>query len=261
MASPTKRRKVDKDNKSSPVSSRNLDYFFGRQKKDIPSRAANGPDHLENSTQHPSELTDEQLAKKLQAEWDKEASGSAPFRASFTRDVLAPSSTDSDGQAQHPNGSAREPAEEEIYVAEDIPSGNKAEEGKIGDKPSADSPLHAKSKDTLSLQSAGSAEDTISSTIPFDESPLTFDPTKYVPDLQKHWAHKGNDASYALLTRCFVLINSTQSRIKIVDTLVNFLRTIIEGDSSSLLPTVRIKQEPDYFKSPSPKTCFPYLSG
>jgi DNA ligase-1 len=40
------------------------------------------------------------------------------------------------------------------------------------------------------------------------------------------------------LTRCFILINSTTSRIKIVDTLVNLLRTIIEGDPSSLLPAV-----------------------
>lgn len=37
-----------------------------------------------------------------------------------------------------------------------------------------------------------------------------------------------------------MLVNSTQSRIKIVDTLVNLLRTIIEGDPDSLLPTVCI---------------------
>ena len=36
-----------------------------------------------------------------------------------------------------------------------------------------------------------------------------------------------------------MLVNSTQSRIKIVDTLVNLLRVIIEADPKSLLPTVR----------------------
>jgi DNA ligase-1 len=254
MASPTKRRKIDKDNKSSPVSSKNLDYFFGRQKKDIPSRAANGTDHMGNSAQDHSELTDEQLAKKLQTEWDKEAAGTAPIPYALIKDGTAPASTNSDGQAQPPNSSSREPDKEDIYGAEDIPKGNKAGEWKVGDKPSTGPLHHPKSKDTLSLQSAGSAEDTISSTIPFDESPLTFDPTKYVPDLQKHWALEGNEASYALLTRCFVLVNSTQSRIKIVDTLVNFLRTIIEGDLSSLLPAVRI-QRSRLFKSPLSKPC------
>jgi DNA ligase 1 len=240
MASPAKRRKIEKDNQSSPVGSRNLDYFFGKQKKDIPNRTANGTDHRENSAHDASELTDEQLAKRLQAEWDQEVASLAAVPSSSTTNIPGPTETDSDGQAQQPNGSAREPDVEDIYGAEDIPGGNTAEGGKVEDKASADHPLHAKSKNALSLQSAGSAEDTISSKIPFDESPLTFDPTKYVPDLQSHWALEGNDASYALLTRCFVLVNSTQSRIKIVDTLVNFLRIIIEGDPSSLLPAVRI---------------------
>jgi DNA ligase 1 len=260
MASPAKRRKVDKDNKSSPVSSRNLDYFFDRQKKDISNRAANSTDHRENPAQDPSELTDEQLAKKLQAEWDKEATGTAPIPYVFMKDVPAPASTNSDGRAQHPKVSAREPDGGDIYWVEDVSKGNNAEEWKTGDKPLAGS-FHPKSMDTLSLQSTGSAEDTISSTIPFDESPLSFDPTKYVPHLQKHWALEGNGASYALLTRSFVLVNSTQSRIKIVDTLVNFLRTIIEGDPSSLLPAVRTQQEAVISNHRHPKLAFQYVSG
>jgi DNA ligase 1 len=243
MASPAKRRKIDKEKKSSPVSSRNLDYFFGKQRKDIPGRAGNGTDHREESAHDNSELTDEQLAKKLQAKWDQEATDSAAVTSSSTAYVPTGSQTDADRQVQHPNDSTRVLDEEEIYGAEDNSGGNTAGKGKVEEKASAGPPLYVKSKDTLSLQSAGSVDDTISSTIPFDESPLTFDPTKYVPDLQKHWALEGNDASYALLTRCFVLVNSTQSRIKIVDTLVNFLRTIIEGDPSSLLPAVRIQQE------------------
>lgn len=67
---------------------------------------------------------------------------------------------------------------------------------------------------------------------------MTFDPSRYLPDLKNCWAAHSGEASYSLLTRCFILVNSTQSRIKIVDTLVNFLRTIIEGDPESLLPAV-----------------------
>jgi DNA ligase-1 len=67
---------------------------------------------------------------------------------------------------------------------------------------------------------------------------LTFDPAKYIPQLQESWASEGGAASYSLLTRCFVLVNSTQSRIKIVDTLVNCIRLLIEADPSSLLPAV-----------------------
>lgn len=244
MASPAKRRKVDKDNKSSPVSSRNLDYFFGKQKKDVPSKAANDTSHHANLAQDASELTDEQLAKKLQAEWDQEAARSEEIPPSASTSISSPTSNI---HAQHRYGSVREPEEEDIYGAEDIPVRDTVEAGKSG------GPVLVKSKDTLSLQSAGSAEDIISSVIPFDESPLTFNPAEYIADLQKHWALEGNEASYALLTRCFVLVNSTQSRIKIVDTLVNFLRTIIEGDQSSLLPAVRIQQQANLCISPSLK--------
>ncbi|KAK4077272.1 hypothetical protein Purlil1_12396 [Purpureocillium lilacinum] len=82
------------------------------------------------------------------------------------------------------------------------------------------------------------AEDTDTSSMPLDESPLIFDPSRYVTQLQEHWAADGGNASYGLLTRCFVLVNATTSRIKIVDTLDNFLRVLIEADPSSLLPAV-----------------------
>jgi DNA ligase-1 len=109
--------------------------------------------------------------------------------------------------------------------------------------------LQPRSNNTLSLQSTASAEDIISSNVPFDENPLTFNPSKYVAELQGHWAAEGGDASYAILIRCFVLVNSTQSRIKIVDTLVNLLRVIIEADPKSLLPTVRTTLHlPFFFK-------------
>lgn len=93
-------------------------------------------------------------------------------------------------------------------------------------------------KNTLSLQSATADDDTTTYDIPFDQSPLTFDPQKHIPELKKQWATDNGHATYALLTHCFVMVNSTASRIKIVDTLVNTLRVIIEGDPQSLLPAV-----------------------
>ena len=101
-----------------------------------------------------------------------------------------------------------------------------------------------KGKGTLSLQSTTTSKDTLTESIPLDESPLTFDPAQYIPQLKQHWASEGEgegeggSATYALLTRCFVLVSGTTSRIKIVDTLVNCLRLLIEGDPDSLLPAV-----------------------
>ena len=195
----------------------------------MPSQPPNSSQQTEES-HFESELTDEQFARKLQAQWDEEDAAR--------------------GQTSGVSPAATQDHKEETDL--DGHEGNKEEtEGNgLGGKPDVASesvdtkvkPSISGSKgSTLSLQSTGSAEDAITSSIPFDESPLFFEPSKYVADLQSHWAVEGRNASYALLTRCFVLVNSTQSRIKIVDTLVNLLRVIIEGDPSSLLPTVRAK--------------------
>ncbi|KAL8912966.1 MAG: hypothetical protein Q9171_002165 [Xanthocarpia ochracea] len=238
MATPSKRRKTNK-HIDSPQTVRSLDHFFGNQtqtpKQRIGSQPAtqplgNGVDDITHKeiSDEDLELNDEQLARKLQEEWDAEA-----------RDHDANKS-----QSQLPTTQQDSKNQETSFKAED--------EAKGSNKELHSSQSHEKNykafaiqegadlnpKNTLSLQSAASAEDAISSAVPFDESPMTFVPSKYLPDLQKHWATHGGEASYGLLTRCFILVNSTQSRIKIVDTLVNFLRTIIEGDPESLLPAV-----------------------
>ncbi|KXT00813.1 hypothetical protein AC578_2958 [Pseudocercospora eumusae] len=200
MSTPNKRRKKnDHQSPAQPVKS--LDFFFGKQREREhakPNGTANGgneaeehvrvaEEHVKGAEEHvkvaEERLTDEELARKLQAQWDEE-----------------------ERRGQH-NGD--------------------------GDGDAAST-----KKNTLSLQSATAEEDTISHDIPFDESPLTFDPQKYIPDLKKQWTPEGGNSTYAMLTHCFVLVNSTQSRIKIVDTLVNLLRTLIEGDPDSLLPAV-----------------------
>ena len=88
------------------------------------------------------------------------------------------------------------------------------------------------------MQSATATEDTITSTVNLDQSPLSFDPSQYITDLKEQWNQEGGRATYAILTHCFVLVNQTQSRIKIVDNLVNLLRVLIEADPASLLPAV-----------------------
>lgn len=223
MGTPTKRRKLNNDTKS--TGARNLDFFFGKQKKDdegLPSRPVRSPPRSSLDGGVNSELTDEQLARQLQEEWNRD-----PIDK---KEVVKDLPVELNGEHLETSGSA-------VNTTSHTPE-EKINESTPGQ--STIKPIKSdNNKNTLSLQSAGTAEDTISSNIPFDESPLIFEPSKYVSDLQKHWAAEGGDASYALLTRCFILVNSTQSRIKIVDTLVNLLRVIIEGDPDSLLPTVR----------------------
>ncbi|KAH8727129.1 ATP-dependent DNA ligase [Phaeosphaeriaceae sp. PMI808] len=213
MSSPSKRRKKN-DGSSQPV--RKLDYFFAKQAakavaKDAPR--ANNKDEAQ-PVQDASTLTDEEYARRLQEEWNKE-------EQQQEQQVEPTSSND-------------------LYEHPGKPAGNDTSGGNAAETKTTEILTIAlpRQKNTLSLQSTASDEDTITANIPFDQSPLEFDPSKYIPDLQKHWVTEGGHATYALLTRCFVLVNSTTSRIKIVDTLVNLLRTIIEGDPGSLLPTV-----------------------
>jgi len=229
MSSPAKRRKKNNFEPSTqPV--RNLEYFFGKQKRDLPLKPAGDlgspedtPDThsqpVQDDTSVSEKLTDEQLARQLQDEWNNE--DRAVAGVSHTGEaVLSASRGDIDSE------------EPMLPLAVSIGKGASTEGGA---KPNVEE--EAKPK-TLSLQSVSAIQETVVANIPFDENPLTFDPPKYLPDLKKLWATNGGETSYSLLIRCFILVNSTQSRIKIVDTLVNLLRTIIEGDPESLLPAV-----------------------
>ncbi len=230
MSTPTKRRRTNAY-KSSPQTSGSLDFFFSKQKAESKSNArvkdaSNNtvefqPQSQEESTYNVGNqtVTDEELARKLQYEWDQQDKSLSDNPPDQLKDKLPNTHNDLLSHRDATSSLTRDVDEPTTHT---------------DSKTSVD----LEKKATLSLQSAASAEDAISSTVPFDANPLTFDPGKYIPALQKHWAIEGGDASYGLLTRCFILINSTQSRIKIVDTLVNFLRTIIEGDPESLLPAV-----------------------
>ncbi len=218
---PAKKRKLN-DFKS-PAPGRSLDYFFGKQKQNESIQPSiDLEDKVQEGGKGP-ELTDEQLARKLQAEWNQE-------------DTQEPKGKPDNYIADEKLMSTRGEASKSTSPEKLVP---KLEESLPSEVIPPQFSFQPRSDNTLSLQSAGSAEDIISSNIPFDASPLAFDPSKYITELRGYWAAEGGDASYAILTRCFVLINSTQSRIKIVDTLVNLLRVIIEADPTSLLPTVR----------------------
>ncbi|KAJ6028337.1 hypothetical protein N7540_003913 [Penicillium herquei] len=198
MSSPAKKRKRNGDN-ASPQKVRTIASFFKGQ---TPQEPRIEPDVTEQT------LSDEALARKLQEEWNKEEE--------------AADSTSNSNNIQ--------PTEVELDT-------NTAPSAPIPADITPAAPTTSK-KNTLSLQSSSGTEDTVSLDIPFDQSPQKFDPSKYVEELRPHWASEGGDATYALLTRAFVLANSTTSRIKIVDTLVNFLRVLIEGDPNSVLPAV-----------------------
>ncbi|KAI8720401.1 DNA ligase [Fusarium sp. LHS14.1] len=219
MPSPTKKRKLNNGTQSA-VPVRGLEYFFSKQRQNgsASNKTPEAEDKDEAARGAPENLTDEELARKLQAEWDQEVANERLTNQTETR------STPSE---QNESKSRDEsPATSELIPPKALPT---------MPKPSASGDPK---KPTLGLQSAGMAEDTVSTSIPLDESPLTFEPSEYIPQLKEHWASEGGNASYALLTRCFVLISGTTSRIKIVDTLVNCLRVLIEGDPTSLLPAV-----------------------
>lgn len=235
MSTPSKRRKKN-DYQASPQTVRSIDHFFGKKSNHVPAESiavlttqdpvpVGSHERNDEFANHEEELTDEQLARKLQAEWDKQDGVEQLATTAEAQDTERESNTHKD---EEPPDRDADHAE----IIEPVPV-------TVPEPSSPDNAFAALGKkSTLSLQSATAQEDTTTHNIPFDESPLTFDPQTYTSNLRDQWAAEGGSATYAILTHCFVLVNSTQSRIKIVDTLVNFIRTIIETDPESLLPAV-----------------------
>lgn len=230
MDSPSKRRKKN-DGSSKPV--RKLDFFFAKQNAKAAAATENAPRAIVESDApqavDPSNLTDEEYARRLQEEWNKEA-------VDVTRVAEQPAKEEEQDYADELYREPSPPAKSKTSNIE-AKNGSRSSPATVSIPIIASTAPQPKSN-TLSLQSTAAEEDTITANIPFDQSPLEFEPSKYIPDLKKHWTADGGHATYALLTRCFILVNSTTSRIKIVDTLVNLLRTIIESDPDSLLPAV-----------------------
>ena len=266
MSSPAKRRKKNDHGKAIASPGRNLDFFFAKQRgADAPSATAQTVAQTANvsaelqaltssndiavpgpqaSSQLSSDagaglsdavLTDEEVARRLHEELngvDGEG-GNATDRGEVGEGSGA-SSALAQVAYQEPTISSRLGAQDQnlvdnLYSIDDIEKPNHHAISKL--------PLATK-KETLSLQSTVAEQDKKSTEIPFDEFCLTFDPQKYISDLRREWDALGGNATYALLVQCFTLVSGTQSRIKIVNILVNFVRTLIEGDPESLLPAV-----------------------
>ncbi len=263
MAPPAKKQKLNGNSKTAGAStqSKGLEYFFNKQtqgaptspKKEDKQDAEPAPHTYDNN----EGLTDEQLARKLQAQWDVEEASERQSVKTDSKDSGAVSNTEDgmsnttiDGSKDGSDSPKKRASPSKTHEPSSnffTPKRRQASQSPTNDtgaaqpsppKRSITNPFTTKPANTLSLQSGGAGTDTVSETIPFDESPLTFQPSKYLPELRKAWTESSGHATYALLAHCFVLVNGTTSRIKIVDTLVNLLRTIIEGDPDSLLPAV-----------------------
>lgn len=222
MPSPAKKRKFNTT--SQPVPAKGLEFFFNRQKN------LGGEKKENNSTSNESSQSasrsksviesDEELARRLQADWNAEAQVSA----------LSEPTLPSSKQASILNFQEKREAQNDFKSQQSLPQSQ------------ADSyspkKLSFSAGATLALQSADTIEDHLTASLPLDQNPLSFDPCTYITELKANWERESGFASYALLTRCFVLVNGNTSRIKIVDTLVNCLRIIIEADPQSLLPAV-----------------------
>lgn len=215
MESPSKRRKKN-DSKPAPVAHRSLDFFFRKQTQQSVALPSSPSEQDQSIAKQP--LSDEELARKLQEEWAKE--DESQDRITSTGEI---SGNDSERDSAH-----KGEKDTQDFVTDALARSDP--EGRVASS--------VYDRAILGLQSTASDADAVTLTIPFDQNPLTFNPSTYVPELKRQWAKEGGDALYALLTRCFFLVNSTQSRIKIVDTLVNCLRVIVESDPDSLLPAV-----------------------
>lgn len=220
-ATPSKRRKKTE---TTPHNGKTLDFFFKRKANEAPqspSRKSDSTAELPN----PQALGDEEIARQLAKQWAEEDQAVGNV-----------------SEAKHREKRPRSSSEESLKVQDpaDKPSASTKPPTKLeSESKETVADLQNPSDGTVSVEAEDETRKMID-TIPFDSDPLKFNPDDY-HHLQETWPN--GKATYALLVRAFVLANSTRSRIKIVDTLVNFLRTLICLDPDSLLPAVNLHQQ------------------
>jgi DNA ligase 1 len=233
--SPAKKRKTD----STPVK-HGIDFFFKKkdQRIQLPTHS-NGdePPIFEDSDDYDDfevqrrkqEEKDERLARELQSLEGQQELDDEEFARRLARDY---------------------------EVADNVADGVKEESAKqdtedlYGDSPIKQQPPDIKAEDTSTYTNSSkpiprlklAVNDGSSTTsleeiysIPLDKDPLQFDPAI---DARCAGTWSSQNTPYAFLTHAFILINSTRSRLKIVDYLVNALRVVTHHDPTSLLPLV-----------------------
>ncbi|KAF8423809.1 hypothetical protein EV426DRAFT_109618 [Tirmania nivea] len=241
MASPSKRRKKN-DGSGAPAAGareRNLDFFFGRkgvaavaggmaeEKQKSEGREVDEGTETVQETEQRQE-TDEELARRLHEEWNgaASASGSAHMRGNRS----------GSGCGSRGNSVIAAVKEEVVVIREQEAASTGKGSSSLPPQQEAllSKPVVATNVPPTTLAPSLDAE-AAHATIPLDQDPLKFSPELYTPLIH---SFPNSRATYALLTHCFVLITSTRSRIKIVDTLTNLLRMLIISDPTSLLPAV-----------------------
>lgn len=235
--SPAKRRKKT-PKQTTPHKTKPIDFFFRKQtetqgeappstedaSRTSPSPLANRKvgnlkEQPEGDDAPEHGLTDEEYARKLAADWGVE---------NAQAHVAEDSSASSHGvKRKHDERNSSEPDSTRASSKEPPRTGPP-----VTNKPAPSKDL-PKAKE-VSLQADTAARNLVDE-IPFDSDPLSFDPGEYC-GLAGNWPE--GKATYAFLTRAFVLVDGTRSRIKIVDTLVNMIRTLVKLDPESLLPAV-----------------------
>lgn len=196
MPTPPAKRRKNETNSPIIKSPRGVEYYFKKAKDN---------DNVNEESE--TSLTDEQLARKLQDEYDKQEEQD--------RNLIGEpiTSAGDDGAQFFANNEEVSPGEDPIEAKKEESSVLPAE---LGNKTS-------------------SATTAVEVEIPFDKDPFLFDPEAFA-DVANHWPD--GKAPYLVLGHTFVLVNSTRSRIKIVDYLANMLRLLIVLDPKSLLPAV-----------------------
>ncbi|KPM40891.1 hypothetical protein AK830_g5647 [Neonectria ditissima] len=177
MPSPAKKRKLNSSN-AKPVASntRGLEYFFSKQRQN----GSENSSHADTASGVAmAEMTDEELARKLQAEWDQEERETAQPKSETIPDEAEGNESTQTKEISHDSGQSHT-----LVLPSSLAKPSPTKDG---------------SKATLGLQAAGMSEDTTSTSIPLDESPLTFQLSQYLSQLREHWTSDGGDASYALL--------------------------------------------------------------
>ena len=236
--SPAKKRRTE----STPVK-RGVDFFFKQQiEKQSRSPKLNGSggglfvkDDGEDEWElrrRKQEEEDERLAKELQSMEGKQEAEDEEFARRLAKDYDEIEQSMNIGM--HRNVMMDEA--EDIYGhqnATDLPE-SPSKALKVRSTVSDKSPEVPPMK-TLTLDNPTSISLEEIYSIPLDKDPLEFDPAR---DASCAAAWCPNRTPYAFLTHAFILINSTRSRIKIQDYLVNTLRVVIHHDPSSLLPLV-----------------------
>lgn len=243
MESPAKRRKITK---STTASARQIDAFFRKPQPPAPLLRT-AVDDITHESDLPSSqgLSDEEFARQLSAQWAEEEKAlgqPSQARASESTSSLSDEKLQRANEPEEVTHHPSSPPRQDHHI--DSKPGVSTFTSKhppgplgLGDKPP--DPTSSSSKNFLSLQSAGSIEDKITDNIQLDEDWLSFSVPSHLSPLKSQWeANGGGDSTYALLVRCFTLVNATTKRLKILSIMINCFRIIIEGDPDSLLPAV-----------------------